>query len=309
MATGGPEEERHVGADRPRRSRAAPRRRAGRGSSPLAAVSAAPASLEPPPRPAPDRDALVDAHAEAAAVPRRLAERAPARASRGCRRRPGRGSARGSARRRRDRQHVGEVDAGHQRQHLVVAVRRASGPTRRTRLIFAGAWTMTASASRSVPGQTARERREGLGRERLGAHRRGQLRARRRARSTRSRGASPASDTLLTSVLRRCAKAACTSCRQMRPGRRAAPPTRARRRKATSAESTFGGGTKTVRGTGWKPVRSVGQPHRARRRRRTPACRAVAKRRSPTSRCTITHHVPIDGARPSDSTTSGVATL
>ena len=40
-----------------------------------------------------------------------------------------------------------------------------------------------------------------------------------------------------------------------------------------------------------------------------PGVRSVAKKRSATSRCTITHHVRIEGARPRDSTTRGVATL
>ena len=66
------------------------------------------------------------------------------------------------------------------------------------------------------------------------------------------------------------------------------------RSKATSAESTLGGGRKTLRDTGWKPVR------------RASSCTSTdtapyafvdgrAKKRSATSRCTITHQAATDG--------------
>ena len=79
------------------------------------------------------------------------------------------------------------------------------------------------------------------------------------------------------------------------------------RRNATSAESTFGRGRNTSRETGWKPVRSVA------------SCTSTetapyafvdgcAKKRSATSRCTITHQSSsCSSARLS--ATIGVATL
>ncbi len=80
------------------------------------------------------------------------------------------------------------------------------------------------------------------------------------------------------------------------------------RRKATSAESTFGGGRKTVGETGWKPVRSAVS------RTSTETApyafvRGSAKRRSATSRCTITVQCRTVGSPSRLSTTSGVATL
>ncbi len=62
----------------------------------------------------------------------------------------------------------------------------------------------------------------------------------------------PASASEFGSVLRRCENAASTTCLI-----RAKPGGSGILRKATRAESTFGGGRKTVRETGWKPVRSV----------------------------------------------------
>ena len=81
-----------------------------------------------------------------------------------------------------------------------------------------------------------------------------------------------------------------------------------RRRKATSAESTFGGGRKTVRETGWKPVRSAASwtstetaPYAF--------VPGAAKKRSATSRWTMTHQRSIAGRPSRLSTTIGVATL
>ena len=76
-----------------------------------------------------------------------------------------------------------------------------------------------------------------------------------------------------------------------RRGRCGGPPRHPRRRdppKATSAESTFGNGLKAVRATGWKPVR----PRGAGRAGHAPYAfvPGSAKKRSATSRCTITHH-------------------
>ena len=80
------------------------------------------------------------------------------------------------------------------------------------------------------------------------------------------------------------------------------------RSKATSADSTFGGGRKTVRETGWKPVRTAW----SRTSTETAPYAFVpgwAKKRSATSRCTITHHDPSLGERVRVSATSGVAML
>ena len=80
------------------------------------------------------------------------------------------------------------------------------------------------------------------------------------------------------------------------------------RRNATSAESTFGGGWKTVRETGWKPVRDAASwtstetaPYAF--------VDGAAKKRSATSRCTITHQRSTVGRPSRLSATIGVATL
>src|SRR5262249_33674223 len=72
------------------------------------------------------------------------------------------------------------------------------------------------------------------------------------AAAARSRETRPPSASEFGSVFRRCPNAAETTCLI-----RAKFSGSAVRRKATSAESTFGGGRKTVRETGWKPVRSA----------------------------------------------------
>src|SRR4051812_33305955 len=71
------------------------------------------------------------------------------------------------------------------------------------------------------------------------------------AAAARSRGASPASAREFGRVLRRCANDAATT-----RFTRAKSSGIATRLNATSAESTFGGGLKTLRDTGWKPTRS-----------------------------------------------------
>ena len=80
------------------------------------------------------------------------------------------------------------------------------------------------------------------------------------------------------------------------------------RRNPTSTESTFGGGTKTVRETRWVPVRSQascvstdGAPYAP-----VPGC---AKSRSPSSRWIITAQRSTVGMPCRDSMMSGVATL
>ena len=116
---------------------------------------------------------------------------------------------------------------------------------------------------------------------RRACRRRGRARPARRRACARRR--EPASSSEFGSVFRRCANAASTTrlTRRSRPGS-------GRRRKATRAESTFGGGRKTVRETGWKPVRSAASwtstetaPYAF--------VPGAAKKRSATSRCTITH--------------------
>src|SRR5262245_37146043 len=123
------------------------------------------------------------------------------------------------------------------------------------------------------------------------------------ASAARARGASPASSSELGSVLRRCAKAASTTdliaTNSFGSGFR---------RNATSAESTLGGGRKTVRETGWKPVRSVASWTST---ETAPYAFVLgrAKSRSATSRWTITVQWPTLGRPSRLSTISGVATL
>src|SRR4051812_40857024 len=123
------------------------------------------------------------------------------------------------------------------------------------------------------------------------------------AAAASSREASPACATEFGSVFRRWAKAAVTSS-FTRPKSAGSSV----RRKATSAESTFGWGRKTVRETAWEPVRSAASwtstetaPYSF-----VPGC---AKNLSATSRCTITHQSRRLGSPSRLSTTSGVATL
>ena len=132
--------------------------------------------------------------------------------------------------------------------------------------------------------------------------RRRRARARVERRVDRSRLATPASSSEFASVLRRCANARLDDALQRRYS---APQSRVRR-KATSAESTFGGGRKTfARPGGSRSARPSAA--RAPRPRRSPSSRP-AKKRSATSRCTITHQRSSDGRPSRLSTTSGVAT-
>ena len=75
---------------------------------------------------------------------------------------------------------------------------------------------------------------------------------RERRRGALPRRPAPASASEFGSVFRRCANAASTTRLDPRRSRSGSGT----RRNATSAESTFGGGRKTVRETGWKPVRA-----------------------------------------------------
>ena len=115
--------------------------------------------------------------------------------------------------------------------------------------------------------------------------------------------AIPASSSEFGSVLRRCAKAPST----MRFRRRQSGGSSVRR-NATSADSTLGRGRNTSRETGWKPVRSAASwtstltaPYGF-----VDGC---AKRRSATSRCTITVQLSRLGIPSRLSTRIGVATL
>src|SRR5439155_18119435 len=123
------------------------------------------------------------------------------------------------------------------------------------------------------------------------------------ASSARPRSATPASSSEFARRLRLCAKQASTTCFTRRKS--CGSPVR---RKATSAESTFGRGRNTVGGTGWKPVRSATSCTRT----DTAPYALVegeAKRRSATSRCTITVQSSIPGRRSRLSAINGVATL
>ena len=172
-------------------------------------------------------------------------------------------------------------------------------PTTSVRLSFAGA----SNVCQSLIGGAARS-----------ARRTPKARGPRRGRSAdgrapqASRSPAPGSQTPLSasefaSVFRRCAKPPETM-RASSAGR-GGPGTRS---KATSAESTFGGGRNTVRAIAWNPVR------RALSRISTETAPYAfvpgsAKKRSATSRCTITHQLTTVGIVVRLSTTSGVAML
>src|SRR4029077_13144560 len=115
------------------------------------------------------------------------------------------------------------------------------------------------------------------------------------ASATLVRGASPASAIEFAAVLRRCAKAASTA------GLTSEISATTSRSKATSADSTRGGGRNTLGETAWKPTF------------RAESCTSTetapyafvlgsAKKRSATSRCTITHQRCNDRACSRDST-------
>ena len=112
----------------------------------------------------------------------------------------------------------------------------------------------------------------------------------------------PESASEFASVFRRCAKAAFTT------GRTAASDGPSTRSNATSADSTRGRGLNTVGATGWKPslrvlswTRTETAPYAF--------VRGEAKKRSATSRCTITHQSTSEGMPSRLSITSGVAML
>ncbi len=118
-----------------------------------------------------------------------------------------------------------------------------------------------------------------------------------------SRVARPESSIEFARRLRLCANAAVTA--RFTAGKSDGS---GRRRNATSAESTFGWGRKTVRETAWKPVRSAASwmstetaPYAF--------VPGAAKKRSATSRWTITHQSSTLGRPSRLSTTSGVAML
>src|SRR5688572_8341594 len=123
------------------------------------------------------------------------------------------------------------------------------------------------------------------------------------AAAASSRVASPDSSSEFGSVLRRCANAALTTLLTLRKSSGSTV-----RRNATSAESTFGRGRNTVRATGWNPVRSAASWTST----ETAPYAFVpgeAKKRSATSRWTITVHRPTLGSPSRLSATIGVATL
>ena len=174
-----------------------------------------------------------------------------------------------------------------------------AGPTTSARLIFAGAgarFTAPRSGASASATNSARLERLGPGLreppDRL--ERGGRLLARRRGR--RARASSAASCAGARTRPRRSAL-----IRSKRSGS-------GTRRNATSAESTFGGGRKTVRATGWKPVRRAASWTST----ETAPYAFVdgsAKKRSATSRCTITHQSSMPGSPVRLSATIGVATL
>ena len=169
------------------------------------------------------------------------------------------------------------------------------GPTTSARLSFAGSGGARLTAR-------ARRGDELLRRERLRAHVAGRSRPRGRRPSAHARRARRASEfgERLPPVRERPS----TTCLTGRSRRRERGP-----RKATSAESTLGGGRKTVRETGWKPVRRACEldEHRHGAVRLRAGCREEA-----VGDLALHHHAPeLDAsAVPSRlSTTIGVATL
>ena len=237
---------RAVGRGRTGRRRRAPPRRscsslgaaAARRSVSFASRSAVAASELPPPSPAATGIRFSISRASAARLPPpRRAARARARTSVS----PAKPSTL-SARRRLERDPVGEVDRAGARSATSCLPSSRSGPTTSARLILAGAGARLTGAprrARRTPAARA-PRRASPASTADRFERRGRVLARRDARRARASSAS---------VLRRCANAAVDDPLHARVVRRQ----RAVRRKATSAESTFGRGRKTVRDTGWKP--------------------------------------------------------
>ena len=215
------------------------------GRSSFASRSAAAASELPPPSPAATGIAFVDLDAPRAAR-RPRPPRAPSSAAVDDRVAVETRTRR-AARPRRTAIAVGERDRAAAPSRPRACRRRAAGPTTSARLIFAGA---ASRAHREQPRSSTNDGR----RERLGPHRRVEPELGERGdglpRASRLPRAGASS------------RASCDGGRT-RPRRPAGCPAKssgsAMRRNATSAESTLGGGRKTVRETGWKPVRAGGE--------------------------------------------------
>src|SRR5215204_2854028 len=124
-----------------------------------------------------------------------------------------------------------------------------------------------------------------------------------RAPSASSRDARPVRAIEFGSVFLRCANA--LSVTAFTPAKARGPSIRS---NATSAESTFGRGRKTDRETAWKPVRRV-MSCMSTETAPYAFVPGTAKKRSATSRWTITHQSRTEGIPSSDSTTTGVAML
>ena len=193
---------------------------------------------------------------------------------------------------------VGERDRLHHGDQLVAAVgRRASGPTNRPRLIFAGASARSAGVRRSQR-ERRRERAEVLRRQPLGA-RVGAAGRALRARRAPARASAPApppdSASEPASVLRRWAKAPATSARSAGGRRRGllgrrSPPAHARR--APSRRSAPGRNT-AARDRAHDP-HLAGQLGEHRRRAVVAAAR---RRRQPLADLALDHRHPARHAR------------
>ena len=139
-----------------------------------------------------------------------------------------------------DRDSVGEIDPLQEGRDLVLAVRAGRADDEREIDLRRRRRSHSASVSAANSAGASASARASGGRPIEAS-----------AAAATSREQSPASASEFGSVLRRWANAASTTCLI-----RAKSSGSGKRRKATSAESTFGGGRKTVRETGWKPVLS-----------------------------------------------------
>ena len=257
--------------------------------------SAAAASALPPPRPAATGISLEMRTCQAGSTPASAARRG-ARSRRSCRRKaldrePCPARAR-SGRRGRSAATPWRPRAGR---------RRRRGPTTSARLIFAAA---TARA-----GLMPREARRGGGtRPRASASARtfaGRPSSASAPAAALLGSARPASSSELASVLRRWANAAWATRRTDSSSELQGRV----RRNATSAESTFGGGRKHVRATGWKPMRSVAS---CRTTDTAPYSFVPGGGEEAIRHLALHHHAPAArrSAAPEDSpSTIGVATL
>ena len=204
---------------------------------------------------------------------------------------------RGASRRLLELDPVDEVDAAGRRSAPRACRRRAVGPTTSARLIFAGAGALHPSASASATNSRRRER--------LGADASARRPIAASAAAARSREREPGERERVRQRLAPVRERGRDDLLDARDSPRGSSV----RRKATSAESTFGGGRKTVRETGMEAGSLARRAGRAPRPRRTPSSRGSAKSRSATSRCTITHQSSTFGSPSRLSTSSGVATL